>query len=698
MRMRRAMIAMAVAVIVVLIGATPASAAKTPYKEPVTPYADMPSQQTKIYRSAYENWIYDKYGAEGIRDLDTLWPDGSEGAKQQSARAQEFLESKGYPKPSEVSAQRTSTATKTKTSTAKVPKVATAAGKLTRGLSSATSVVGSFEVGFSIGDAGLWMYGLATGTNPLDAACGSDLEGVVNTFYVFSSPNCPMPFTSDAMNNDVEVIPPGWSGKPVLVSLYSFDSSWGKMSQSSVVWDVKSAPLAGGGTAPVKVGAQTSFLGSLNFAYAQGPDYTLGVQYQKADGTWTSAMSNARSGVVCADGGFNWGSYMTPTGCAPSSQTQQGYVSVAGQYVRYRLAFGVAQSASPTNAPTLFWYPEGTPNRPEGQSGDPAREVGCSIEWPDGQVTEVAGAEYLESVGFPIYSAGQACNDAARSRDGEIPKSVTVTSKNKETGVTTPVTKEAAPDYTPEERASLSDKTGKGLVLWKAGASCLAWEADCSGWWAATDRGRATGTDYSCTYGDATVSLAQCTVYQRTFEPSTDAPVITDPMTGEDVKWATDGDPANSLDPSVSISPGDQCMSEWSSVANPVGWVLHPVKCALVWAFVPTTSKVDSQWSLASEKWNKTMPGKIGGIVSTAFTVDAVTGCQGPHIFMPFSSIGGQWGWVDVDWYPLNACEDPAAQVAWWSRAISSCALIYLVGLGIVRRASATVNAPGLGS
>ncbi len=83
--------------------------------------------------------------------------------------------------------------------------------------------------------------------------------------------------------------------------------------------------------------------------------------------------------------------------------------------------------------------------------------------------------------------------------------------------------------------------------------------------------------------------------------------------------------------------------------------------------------------------------------MGTIFTPpEGSSGCLGPHVYMPFSEAFD--GWVDVDMYPLSACEEPMASVAAMSRLISGAVMLFLLVLGIVRRASATVSAQGVGS
>ena len=73
---------------------------------------------------------------------------------------------------------------------------------------------------------------------------------------------------------------------------------------------------------------------------------------------------------------------------------------------------------------------------------------------------------------------------------------------------------------------------------------------------------------------------------------------------------------------------------------------------------------------------------------------DGGTGCSGPVVDIPIHFAGLN---VDYHGYPLSACTEPMSTLAGWARVIGSAILIWATGLGIIRRASAVVNAPGVG-
>lgn len=634
MWVRRTGIAAIVAVLVVLVGsASPAGAVS--WKKPVDPYPDLPSAQ-------FKTWVQTSSGPAVVGG----YQPGSAGWAEEQAAAKSYLASKGYPAPASASVAKVNavktealifdSAGKGKAATVTtLPKTLTAPSSLVRG----NAATGAFMAGWAITDGVLAMYTANTGTNPLQGVCHDPpwVQGVVGALYMFSAPDCSLPVT----NPDDGAVE-GWmvEGAGVKARFTRYCQGGDCDKNPKAVWGYG---LRGTST----------------------PDTML--SGRGVDGRWWDVGGLGR-----------YESFAPPSNIAQFPSPG------------YQVCTQISQNCAKGQGVVLT---------PKKTSATPERRLRCQIQWPDGSWSASDAVAYKERDGVPIKGLNDGCASAWTRRPASVPagsrpKSIKLDSTD-DTGKTTPIQEQVVPELTPEEQAADADKTGKGLVLWKGTESCLTWAADCAGWWEATSKGAATDTDYRCTFGAVAVALAQCYVYEKTFEAQTDDPTITDPATGEKVKWSSTSD--NSTDPSTGPSPADECWDEWSSAPNPVEWVFHPVQCALVWAFAPRQAVLDQQWEVARGKWDQTMPAKIGGVVSSAFVVDSVGGCQGPHIFMPFSSFGGQWGWVDVDWYPLNACEAPAAQVAWWSRLISSAVLVYLVGLGIVRRASATVNAPGLG-
>ncbi|MFC5432662.1 hypothetical protein [Microbacterium suwonense] len=337
-------------------------------------------------------------------------------------------------------------------------------------------------------------------------------------------------------------------------------------------------------------------------------------------------------------------------------------------------------------------------------SGDPVRTPRCEITWEDGTTTTGTGTDYQESVGLPLSAAGLGCEQAYVSKPGAgpdlLPSKIDVESEDTESGAITEISSQEVPSFGPDQRKGLTPGNGAGLVLEKVvnkvTDSCNSWTPDCSGWWEQTGHGTQGETDtgtYRCTYGGAVVDLGECSPYRGTFETKTSTPTITDPATGTEVDWSSS--PMNSTDPTVGPTPGEVCMSEWGSAANPIEWVLQPVKCAMVWAFVPRTDVMVEAQTAIAEAWEPTIVGQLPGVVAAAVSVpNGGSGCLGPHVVIPIHLGDLDTGY---DGYPLSACDAPFDVLATWARVIGSAVLIWLTGLGIIRRSSAIVNAPGLG-
>lgn len=118
----------------------------------------------------------------------------------------------------------------------------------------------------------------------------------------------------------------------------------------------------------------------------------------------------------------------------------------------------------------------------------------------------------------------------------------------------------------------------------------------CGGWFSDPNKQQ----EYVCTYGktntfaDAHVDLSECNAYAPSFDPQKQEQGVPygDPKTGK----VPDGSPAPSPEPGPEPGPaplpggdGSACWPHgWAEIFNPASWVLMPIKCALVWAFVPS--------------------------------------------------------------------------------------------------------------
>lgn len=558
---------------------------------------------------------------------------GSTGWAEEQAAVKSFLSSKGYPAPASASVAKVN-AVKTEAlifDSAGVGKAATVT-TLPKTLTAPSALVrgnaatGAFMAGWAITDGVLAMYTANTGTNPLQGACSDPpwVQGVVGALYMFSAPDCGLPVTNP---NDGAVAGP-------VVDL----GAYGAFRPST---NPKYATLWCGGTDPASPGPGLTYV------------------TDSAGRVWS---------------GSGW---EPPLAC--------GGTSADTRWMARNFTYIKVVKTDATHAVVATGQVTST-------SGNPERHVRCQVQWPDGSWSASDAVAYKEPDGVPIKGLNDGCATAWTRRPASVPagsrpKSIKVDSTD-DTGKTSTIQEQTVPELTPEEQAADADKTGKGLVLWKGTDSCLTWAADCKGWWEATSKGAATDTDYRCTFGDATVQLAQCYVYEKTFETATDSPAITDPATGDAIKWSSKSDSGNSTDPSTGPSPADECWDEWASAPNPVEWVFHPVQCALVWAFAPRQAKLKEFQDRVDRSWRGSTPGKFAASIAgvgVAFDALGPGNCRG--VILPVPKVQQGSFLPAIENRPvLQACPgdffEPFAPVFFWLITIS----IGVGGFFIIKR------------
>lgn len=492
-----------------------------------------------------------------------------------------------------------------------VPKPITPPTSLARA-AGAQPLIGSFLGGFAIGTAGLELYGTITGTDPLQNLCGSAFEGAGSIMYMGTMPDCQAEIDEAMRNADAS------AGQSASLGAY------------------------GGFTFKPRTVQNTK---DIDKSCWKGPSVQLpaGHQYR---------VIYVSAGV----GGAGWATAPAgnaPTPCAPyPSYVLRADYAVASFQV-FRQADGAVLASGAVVTTT----------------GDPSRSPSCTIGWKDGTTTTGVGTTYRESQGLPISTAGLGCKSAWDAKPGAgrevMPDRIGVESTD-DAGAKTDIVKQDVPEFSPTEKIALDPTlgNGRGLVLERVidgtPRSCMDWSADCAQWWESTSQGTTEGP-YRCTYGGAPLSIGECGPYRYTFDQRTAAPTVTDPSTGQQTQWQTAPQPGNSLNPGTGPgtgnNPGGDCFAAgWASM-NPIEWVLTPVKCALVWAFVPRTSVVTAAQINTQAAWLGSTPGKlsvaIAGISASLGSLGD-TSCGG--LILPVPKIGAGWSVSTENRAFLAAC------------------------------------------
>jgi hypothetical protein len=199
--------------------------------------------------------------------------------------------------------------------------------------------------------------------------------------------------------------------------------------------------------------------------------------------------------------------------------------------------------------------------------------------------------------------------------------------------------------------------------------SCFATLGLCTGWFADPNKSE----NYQCTQGSLVLSLSACNAYAPTFEPG--QPRYGDPNTGTYTP-ATVTDPTGTED-----DVGGSCWPSGWGAFNPFAWVYMPVKCALVWAFVPTQEQWQSATSGFTEAYQQTSVYAWWIAVSGTFTglSHSAGACSAWTVDYPVAT-GGTTPLTVVD-----PCTGPMATAAGIARTVSGVVIVLFGGLAVVR-------------
>lgn len=468
-----------------------------------------------------------------------------------------------------------------------VPKPITPAAPVVRAAGSVAggSAVVGFQAGWALGQGGLAAYMGATGNSYEGLICNAP------DWYQFANSALMLGVTPDCRGAVTSYTPGSWGG----------GATYG-----SAQWIVRKT-LSGATT-----------------AYSGGPGVTVYCTVRTAGG---QDVLFDRIG-----GGQSMGSY---TGTEDSCGSVPN-----GSFLAARIPDGSPGEFVIRSGSTGAILAQGTPNFVAGETSN--RSLGCSIDWADGTTTTGTGSTYTETDGVPFTAEGTGCKNAESAKSlwsggGQRPQPLRIrVGSTDEGGSITEISDVEVPPMSEPERQSLDPglDNSKGLTLSKVvdgvQLSCMTWEADCVDWWAQSSSGSATeeATPYRCQFGGRPVPLTQCSPYRATFDTKTSTPTITDPTTGTESPWTSQPSTGNSTSPSTGPTPGADCFDGWSAVANPIEWVLHPVKCALVWAFVPRAPVVQEAVTAAGDAWAGKPPAAIATFLAGLNLAPQPEGCS----------------------------------------------------------------------
>jgi len=237
------------------------------------------------------------------------------------------------------------------------------------------------------------------------------------------------------------------------------------------------------------------------------------------------------------------------------------------------------------------------------------------------------------------------------------------------------------------------------------GVACVVGQTECMDWSRRNALG--IGGEYTCRFGAYPIALSACAVDERVYElggvPLTSLNTDGNPWTYETPgpSWAPTPDPSPSPAPTgapggdpVPMPPGvdpspipplsgepntNNCWASGFAAWNPADWVLTPVKCALQWAFVPSTASVGTLAATASTDLTRVGVAPMANAVSDNFgKLGAGSGCDGPAV--TFAAVG-----VVKPLHPFSACSQPMATLAGISYAMTTIAVVLGGGWVLLR-------------
>jgi hypothetical protein len=430
-------------------------------------------------------------------------------------------------------------------------------------------------------------------------------------------------------NGDTGVDPRGWvgphtgllsgvSGTNITPAAIGVNETFGGMTYGgtpAVPYNGTSTPLAAAAS-PWEL-SWTNISGASSF-----PSPNFQVTAVCKSGPHSDNLNVYATGVAYTLGGY------TDTGTVfPSSQAKTYCAGFGG--LDHLALTGVADNSGHSQTVTgATWYPVGNPSRPT-FSADPPRFFRTITTCTTGSNPQADSAAFHESdATWPPYPNAAPCPSGSMTREDVYELGTGIATKNV-WGHAVPAAVTAFQGAFPACQSTAMICT---LDLTKiAGGSpvttgdCFTQSGLCEGWFADPTK----STDYQCSYGPAgsrtNVALTECNTLAPSFDAQQKAKGVTtgDPRTGAFPGAAGTVSSSGVPESGTSSSSGSglpdpgNCFPSGYGVFNPLEWIFMPVKCALVWAFVPQTSAVAAAWGSAESTMASRPPLSIILIMSS---------------------------------------------------------------------------------
>jgi len=392
------------------------------------------------------------------------------------------------------------------------------------------------------------------------------------------------------------------------------------------------------------------------------------------------------------------GDYLTAYGASNGTLFASTCTDFAGNEMAYVEIWDSTGSATGTNLMDA-WYSAGMLSGPYRTSTTVTCRNDAGVDTVMTAVTESESATSNIVTTIPACPTGSRTSKVAvglkpgdgSTATGTIP-AWTWTAKESDLNVAYPLCKASA---------------GCELVIKYNGTDCELGATQCIDWY--TDSKTVGG--YACSWGPYTLAKSQCDPLRYAYDPG----AVFDPngnrvykpgySTGTDLTTpatnpstatttTTTADPGTSYSfpttapipssPSVVPDTGVQvdsgCWPTGTAAWNPLEWVLRPVQCALVWAFVPPEgmgtrmAEFSTAWDGSDAgTWVSTITDPVGD-VSAAWSSGG-SGCGGPEWTLSMSAFGGG----SYPFRPFDSCREPLASVAPVVKGVGV-ALVFVIG------------------